>query len=632
MRNIMKTTFKSILACAALAVATLSFGPTVLAQTRNAMIKAAKDAVDGAVKFDKTVTPEPDENGVYTISLEAYVTGSVTVTTSTAPADIILVLDYSSSMNKDVNGNSASGANQRINILRSSVKDFVDIVKNSNGDVTADDLGKHRIAFVLYGGGDVFTKTGLSLNTFLDVDKLTTTAASTSGNSYTAAKVTYEDDTDTGGLLSLDTQKGNTNSDTAMEEAKTILSGVNYTNTPNRTRVVVFFTDGAPGSGDKETGWQNTADRLQAANDCISFANDIKTSTTYGATVYSVGMFPAKSSADATTTYLRYTSSDETGKTAMPSSSSDYVNVSGDKSIIVSSAGQLSNVFSSIASSSGGSYSAASQSSVVVDVVASSFTVSTDADLGKAKVYQVACTQASADAIISWSSTKEDITENVTLVVDDQTGEVSVTGFDYGANWCGWDASANNNTGAPHGYKLVLEIPITINDDAVGGPAVDTNADGSQLIIKDSDGKVIQSYDFISPVLKIPVNIWIQKTGLVEDDSAVFTLRRTPFVGSDVDYSTATYAKDWGTKVVVNKETMGENGLVKVSGLDPNYVYKIEEDAWGSFGYTYQDGGVQYTVGDNVQNPFKFKNIPKNVVFDEAVVRNVFQEKTAETK
>ena len=593
-------------------------------------MKAARDAVDGAVKFDKTVTPEPDENGVYTISLEAYVTGSVTVTTSTAPADIILVLDYSSSMEKDVNGNSTStAANKRINILRSSVKDFVDIVKTSNNDVEADSMGKHRIAFVLYGGGNIYSTNGLSLNEFLDVDKLTTTAASSSGNSYTAAKVTCSGDTNTGGLLSPSTNSGNTNSDTAMGQAKTILSEENYSNTPNRTRVVVFFTDGAPGSGQNETGWENTSSRLTAANTCINNANDIKTSITYGATVYSVGMFPAKTSADATTTYLRYTSSDETGKTAMPSSSSQYVNVSGDKSVIVSSAGALSNVFSSIASSSGGSYSAASQSSVVVDVVASSFTVSTDANLGEAKVYQVACTKASADAIISFSDTKEEITDDVDLDVDDETGEVTVTGFDYGANWCGWDESANNNTGAPHGYKLVLEIPITVNDDAVGGPAVDTNADGSQLIIRDSEGHDIQTYDFISPVLKIPVNIWIQKTGLVEDDSAVFTLRRTPFVGSDVDYSKATYDKSWGTKVVVNKETMGDNGLVKVSGLDPNYIYKIEEDAWGSFGYTYQDGGVQYTIGDNVQNPFKFKNIPKNVVFDEAVVRNVFKEKTA---
>ena len=61
-----------------------AFGLSVLAQ-------------DGAVKVGKGITG-PDNNGVYTINLEAYVTGSVTVTEETLPADIVLVLDYSGSM------------------------------------------------------------------------------------------------------------------------------------------------------------------------------------------------------------------------------------------------------------------------------------------------------------------------------------------------------------------------------------------------------------------------------------------------------------------------------------------------------------------------------------------------------
>ena len=90
------------------------------------------------------------------------------------------------------------------------------------------------------------------------------------------------------------------------------------------------------------------------------------------------------------------------------------------------------------------------------------------------------------------------------------------------------------------------------------------------------------------------------------------------------------------TKVVVSYEDMykevdeqgNPTGLVKIVGLDPDYFYKLKEDAW-AFGYTYQDGGIQYTVGDNVQNPFVFVNVPKPVKYDEASLRNVFKEKKA---
>ena len=122
---------------------------------------------------------------------------------------------------------------------------------------------------------------------------------------------------------------------------------MDYSLTPNRTRVVVFFTDGAPGNAPGEAGWQNEAARLAEANQCITAANGIKNSESHKATVYSVGMFPAKTSPDATTTFLSYTSSDFDNAPQMQSTapSGGWVPVSNDKSIIVSSANALSQVF-----------------------------------------------------------------------------------------------------------------------------------------------------------------------------------------------------------------------------------------------------------------------------------------------
>lgn len=605
----MKNIAKYITATMALAAGMFSFGMPVFAQEQNDEIK---------VSYDKTVDG-PDDNGVYTLNLEAYVTGSITETVTTKAADIILVLDYSKSMDNTY------GSSTRIAQLRSSVKEFVDIVKTSDANVTDDKYGGHRIAFVLYSGS-VFTNTGL--NQFIDVSNLTT-----------GSSAVYYNGTN---LIGSSTSQG-TQSGLAMQKARDILSAVDYSGT-DRTRIVLFFTDGIPGTGTGET-WTDA--RRTVANTCISAANEIKNATN-SAIVYSVGMFSAQASATETTTYLSYTSSDFTDKTALPSSSSDWVNVSGDKSIIVSSAEQLRNVFSSIATSAGGNYDAASSSSVLVDIVTQSFSIPTNTALGSVKVYAVPCTQSSATAIISFDTIKdsyqletvdnpEEIPEGkVCLQVDKETGEVTVTGFDYGAEWCGWDGKAN----AVHGHKLVLQIPITVNEDAIGGPAVQTNTNDSKLILKTADGDTLASYNFPKPVLKIPVSIWIEKHGLVDDDSAVFTLARAPYVegASYDDYVTGQYKNSWEsfTKIIVNEKNMQtvtvdgvDHRVVKISGLDPDYYYRIKEDAW-AWGYPVQIGGVQYTIGDNLQNPLQVYNTPDPDApkHAEAVARNVFTERT----
>lgn len=627
----MNNKVKQIVATMALAVGVFSFATPLFAQDEE--IK---------VSYDKYVVG-PDENNVYTINLEAYVTGSVTVTTSVAPADIVLVLDYSGSMTYDFSGRATiSGTSQRIYALRNAVKDFVDIVKESDGKIpeeNLDDYGGHRIAFVLYGGDSYFTGTGL--NTFIDVDNLTTGYNSSSN----AGSVNYGSTN----IIGTSTRSGGTPSDEAMEQANTLLSNEDYVITaPKRSRVVVFFTDGIPGEG-RDQVW--TDERREVADGCIDAANTIKNAENYSATVYSVGLFTAQASANETTTYLSFTSSDYDDKTELPEPvQANWVNVSGDKSFISSNSEQLKNVFSSIASSSGGNYDAASSSSLLVDVVTNSFSIPANTDLGTVKVYAVPCTQQSASSIISFDTVKEayllETVDNpedipagkVCLQVDRDTKEVSVTGFDYGAEWCGWDGKANK----VHGRKLVMQIPITVNENAIGGPAVQTNTNDSKLILRNAEGEEIASYELPKPVLPIPVSIWIEKHGLIDDDSAVFTLARAPYVkgASYDDYVTGTYKDSWEsfTKVIVNEKNMQtvtvdgvEHRVVKISGLDPDYYYRIKEDAW-AWGYPVQIDGVQYTIGDNIQNPLQVWNKPDpdTPKHAEAVVRNVFTERTTE--
>ncbi|MBQ6286991.1 MAG: hypothetical protein IJK73_04970, partial [Bacteroidales bacterium] len=143
-----------------------------------------------------------------------------------------------------------------------------------------------------------------------------------------------------------------------------------------------------------------------------------------------------------------------------------------------------------------------------------------------------------------------------------------------------------------------------------------------------------QATTFNRPTVKVPVQIWIKKMGLIGEDSAVFNLARAPYVAgttpADSDYKNFM-------KVMVNSSSPKdpEDGcpLVKVTGLSPDYYYRIKEDAWG-WSYEYQDGGVKYTVGEGLSNPFIFVNKPKDTPKEaEASIRNVFKakEKTATT-
>lgn len=258
-----------------------------------------------------------------------------------------------------------------------------------------------------------------------------------------------------------------------------------------------------------------------------------------------------------------------------------------------------------------------------------------------------------------------DIDQTIDFDFGEGTGEgdnfVSVTGFNYSDYWCGYDADHENaeqydkeeypDTYRPgyRGFKLIIEFPIVINPEAVGGPAVITNDENSGLYQTDEEGNPVGEalVHFNRPNVKIPVSIWIQKTGLVGDDNAVFTLARSKFDPETFDPTNPgdPASMTWTnfTKIVVNneimKEVLGKDGkpildketgepikVVKISGLDPEYFYRIKEDAW-AWSYEYQMNGTKYTVGEEeLTNPIKFKNEKKDeiVKHDEAVVRNVF--------
>ena len=84
--------------------------PAAMAQN----IPAGQYKEENGVAYNKSVSQTPDENGRYTIELDAFVTGKVKTVTEYKPADIVLVLDVSKSMNESINTTIVEKEDERI--------------------------------------------------------------------------------------------------------------------------------------------------------------------------------------------------------------------------------------------------------------------------------------------------------------------------------------------------------------------------------------------------------------------------------------------------------------------------------------------------------------------------------------
>lgn len=454
----------------------------------------------------------------------------------------------------------------------------------------------------------------------------------------------------------VDGNYGQTSADYGMHLAENIINKIDKDRVSNKT--VVFFTDGQPYRGD-----YNNVD-----NDAINSSHNIK-SKTYTRTVivdgvekteeshpqvFSVGVFTTAPDPndpdDDIYRFMDRISSDYPDATSMTNSctkeSSDfYKDASGG-------AADLTAIFKAIAGSAASQGSTIGKSSAVtVDVVTNSFSVPLGFEDQPENAITVLVAPCEGTTKIEYNGKVNDYLvfgeaktpeeyglDPIKPGISEKDNKVTTTGFDYSANFCGPDESGTTTT--YRGYKQIIRFTITLKDEAVGGPNVATNDPTSGIYV---DG--VKKATFNRPTVKIPVQIWIQKTGLQDDDSAVFTLYATPYVEGQKEevYKSKAYDKKWKTftKVIVNKENMveithpttGEKvKVVKLVGLDPDYYYRLKEDAW-AFGYQYQtSGGIVDTIGDEIKNPIKIENSPKDIVFDEAVVRNVFEKKESQQK
>lgn len=388
------------------------------------------------------------------LTLEAYATGSTTTTTSTAPVDIVLVLDVSGSMDDPING---YGSQDKIDALKTAVNGFIDKVaeKSPNSSIAVVKFaGKENTET----GNDKYWSGGHRYNYSQTVIGLT--AAGTGAAALKDAVNALDPD-------------GATAADNGMKRAKSIIDSVKGN---GRQKVVIMFTDGQPST------WQDFSTTV--ANNAIKASKSIKDA---GATVYTIGCFNTTyADTDNVPKYMNRVSSNYPDATNMNNGTRGV----GDYYKTVSSASELESIFTEIAHTAGGATLELGTETVLKDVVSKYFDLPENAS-SMITAQSYSCTGFDADGHPTWSNTPD--AASYAVKVDGKN--VSVTGFDYSANWVGKDV----NTGVVHpGKKLVVTIPIVDNGTGMG--EVPTN--GTDSAVYDKDGK--QVCPFAQPTAYFP--------------------------------------------------------------------------------------------------------------------------------
>ncbi len=680
----------------------------------------------------------PQSDGTYWIKLESFSTGAATKIRAAAPADIVLLLDLSSSMTQSRNvidgynaattpgdGWTYNNVNQGGPYYVYYQGDYHQVSRGPNGNNNnqryirfQDDSGYHY----LWGSGIQDTRpTGnIGNNTVIYTGTLYTQASHTETRLQALKNATeafileiekndkYEDEAGTvereggrlGNRISIITFNSSANTLVTLADgeltdgkaaqliqtvedfttatgtqpykgfvaANAQLATISEARKQTASRTVVFFTDGEP--YDQDDGY-GTGYRYKAVGEAL------KTKRDYDATVYSVGLFSnTQTEGGVTWRFLNYISSNAPNATDYNTpgegwnADAGYYYDASDPSM------DLTKVFTDIAQQSGGTSSTLSAASSNVDVVSSSFMLpeGTDTDNidetvkvfiaklekienGEYKFYKEVFEEDINEDVLGddyedyfYYKLDEDgkrvepeqflpVNQDLNLTFIDPNG-IKVKGFDYSSNFCGpiyeenWDPTGHTDAeNAGHverynGFKIIIMIPIKMNPDAVGGPNVNTNDEGSGIFVSDEATTAFVPYE--SPKVSLPVNIHIKKTGLNPGESAKFSIERAiiPYDDegnwdvSDINENDWSYVSTIFVTMDENATSSTPDPVVKVKGLPANIdvmvngvktqkdvVYRISEEPWG-WSYEADTGNEdpQYTVTSKVDNPFEFKN------------------------
>ena len=522
--------------------------PTRGAYSLNATGDGEQAGDDNGLVLAKNAQYDPG-TGRCTITLEAYTTGTVTTEVENVPTDIVLVLDQSGSMEFGFgsqisveNANQTLGSTEgyyvkyggvdwndnelwypvrynnnrwqyygpgflgsrwvelsstdfiyisRLAALKNTVSTFADAVADkAKGEIGTDDDVNHRIAMVGFASGydDYYGDYYGNTEVFVGATQYTYNAGRTNNASNANSAQSHYNDV----FQSMDTTSGQTNidasidklaadggtlTDLGMEMANGILNANPVPDGEKRNRVIIVFTDGAP-------GWSGYDSDV--ANAAITQAGTAK--NTYGATVYTVGIFggadaksPGKQNGDDTekANWFMQNVSSNNGAVQDPS----YYLSAGDTTALNSIFTQISNQVSSPAINLG-------TETVVRDILSPYFNLPEGTNAESIRLYTADYNGKEFEGRVP--------ADGITATVNTETETIEVRGFDFTANF----VSETAKPGETYGKKLIIEFDTVFDRSSTfGGNGIPTNADASGVY----SGDECVEY-FVSPTVDIPID------------------------------------------------------------------------------------------------------------------------------
>lgn len=312
------------------------------------------------------------------------------------------------------------------------------------------------------------------------------------------------------------TAGGDTYPATGLDTANSIFQANPISGTETRKRVIVLFTDGYPA----ESGTNNINYTL--CDQAIASAQTSK--GTYGATVYTVGIFSgANPSSDIDTNfeygnrrdsnkqlvaanrYMHYTSSNFKDAQSLQTGGSKNSN---GYYLSASDAGTLNSIFQQISDQiqTGGSSTTLDEQTVIKDIIAPAFTLPEGADASDIVLETYACTGKDGDGNYTWSK-NADAMGATAVLGSTQPGQaittnnqISVTGFDFSENYVG-TVTQNGNV-SYRGNKLVITLKVTPRPGFLGGNNVFTNTEAGIYENANAEKPVLI---FPKPTVDVPI-------------------------------------------------------------------------------------------------------------------------------
>ena len=169
-----------------------------------------------------------------------------------------------------------------------------------------------------------------------------------------------------------------------------------------------------------------------------------------------------------------------------------------------------------------------------------------------------------------------------------------------------------------------------MSENAVGGPNVATNEEGSGIYINPDDEDPVVK--FVSQHVSLPTNLHINKQNLKVGESAKFDIMRAtlpanwPAQPTAQNYKSLTWSYVSSVFVTRHSNDDEDDPIVKIKGLPSattsgDYIYKIVESDWG-WSYVFSKatdttGEIEITDKELVTtdkfitNPIIFVNTPE---------------------